>query len=104
MFMTKGNEWVWPKPLNMPFLHGYRCNVTNYGDTPVFNIDMALEEVFKEIIRDPNQPNLMQAGKIELSRKWLISIEKLDTGANNPFSFYIINSSNDMVLFHCPRL
>jgi hypothetical protein len=103
MFMTKGNEIVWPKPKNSPVLSGYRCNVINYGVGPVFNIDLALEEEFREIIRDPKQPNTMQSGKTTITRKWPIGIDKVDPGVSNQFTFYIVNGSDDMVLVSLPE-
>lgn len=98
VFMTKGNEYVWPKPKDFPFLTGYHCNVINYSGEPVFNIDMPLVEVFREINRDPNEPNNMHAGKIKVSRQWPITIDKIDPGTSNAFTFYVYNTSDTMVI------
>jgi hypothetical protein len=46
----------------------------------------------------------MHAGKITVSRKWPIRIDKIDTGASNPFTFYILNSSDTMVLVSFPEI
>jgi hypothetical protein len=104
MFMTNSaKEIVWPKPKDFPILNGGRCDVINYGTGPVFNIDMALGEEFHEITRDPQQPNTMNAGKITVSRKWNIPIDKIDPGVSNQFTFYIINESDTMVLVSLPE-
>ena len=104
MFMTKGNKFVWPTPRNgLPFLTGYQCDITNYRDGLVLNVELALEEVFREVHPVPNQPNAMQAGEITLSRKWPITIDKIDVGASNPFTFYIFNTSDTMVLISLPE-
>jgi hypothetical protein len=102
MFMTKGNEFAWPKPKNFPYLNGCQCTVINYTDGPVFNIVMPLLEVFREIIPDPQEPNTQHAGKIRVSRHWQINIDKIDPGIGNPFKFYIYNASDTMVLVSFP--
>ena len=104
MFITNGaKEFVWPKPKDFPVLNGYRCDLINYANGPVFNIDIALGEEFHEITHDPQQPNTMQAGKVTVSRRWNIPIDKVDPGVNNQFTFYIINQSNTMVLVSLPE-
>jgi len=104
MFMTNGaKEIVWPKPKDFPVLDGYRCDVINYGIGPVFNIDMPLGEEFHKITRDPQQPNTMHAGKITVSRKCNVPIDKVDPGVNNQFTFYIVNESDAMVFVSLPE-
>jgi hypothetical protein len=104
MFITNGNEFVWPKPSeNFPFLNGYQCKITNYADAPVFNIDLALQEEFREIIRDSEQPNTMHTGQIKLSRRWPLNILKIDTGISNSFVFYIFNVSDNRVIVSLPE-
>ena len=63
---------------------------------------MPLFEVFREITRDPKEPNTMQAGKIAVSRQWSINIDKVDPGTSNAFSFYIYNPSDTMVTVSFP--
>lgn len=102
MFLTKGTEFQWPKPPDRPYLWGYRCQVFNYGDAPVFNIEVELQEVFREITRDPSQPDSMKSGEIKVARKWPIQIDKIDIGPGNPFTFYIYNMSETMVMVSVP--
>jgi hypothetical protein len=103
MFLTKGSEFAWPKPENVPFLNGYQCKITNYAEAPVFNIGVGLQEEFYEVDRGPQQPNTMHAGQLKLARKWPIAIPKIDTGVGNSFVFYIFNGSDTMAMVSLPE-
>jgi hypothetical protein len=46
---------------------------------------MELDEVFKAVVRNPEQPGTKNSGATTLSRSWPITIAKIDTGAANPF-------------------
>jgi hypothetical protein len=42
------------------------------------------------------------SGEIKVARKWSIQIDKIDIGAGNPFTFYIYNMSDTMVIVSMP--
>ncbi len=103
MYITKGSEFVWPKPKeNLLPLQGYECKITNYIESPVFNLEIALQEEFRECIRDQKQPNEMHEGQITLLREWPFNIQKIDTGIGNAFIFYIFNVSDKLVFVSIP--
>jgi hypothetical protein len=56
LFVTKGSEFIWPEPNpeeSFPILEGYQCKITNYMADPIFNVEIELQEEFRECIRDP---------------------------------------------------
>jgi hypothetical protein len=104
-FITKGSEFVWPKPKaeqGFPVLNGYECRITNYTEKPVFNVWFELQEVFRECIRDPKQPDTMHEGQTTLTRGWPIDIQKIDAGIGNAFIFYMFNNSDKVVIVSIP--
>jgi len=66
----------------------YQCQITNYAQTPVFNVAMTLGLRYREAIRGENR---ITAGKTTLERPWPFQIAKIDAGASNPFVFYFVN-------------
>ena len=96
-------EMKWPtSPSGFP-LNAYRCQLTNYGGSPVFNVEMALHLLFSEALRDTAQPNVTRGGVVTLSRNWPIEITKIDAGADKPFVFYIYNQSDQFSQVSMPQ-
>jgi hypothetical protein len=96
---AEGGKIKWPTPPNSVFpLHGYRCQVTNYGNVPVFNVSISLHEVFKKANEARNGSR-----EITLAREWPVPIGKIDIGAVNPFTFYVYNESNQYVFVWMPE-
>ena len=95
VFGPPGNKQSWeigdgPSP-------GYKCQSTNYGRSPIFNVQMVFGLSFREIERDKDNPGSSRSGKITLSRGWLVQVNKIDQGHNNPFVFYIYNASEQFL-------
>jgi hypothetical protein len=89
MFAPAGTEWVWPKPASGALVFN-QCQITNYSDVTLFNIAMALKLRFVEVSKDENSS---RSGETKLEREWLFHISKIDPGAANPFTFYVVNFS-----------
>jgi hypothetical protein len=106
MFVTKGSEFVWPKPkpeAGFPILNGYECKITNYTDGPVFNLWIELQEEFRECIRDSKSPDTMHVGQITLMLAWPINVTKIDAGIGNAFVFYVFNNSDNVAILSIPE-
>src|SRR5262249_31723145 len=88
-------DMKWPMSINGAPLNAYRCQLTNYGSVPVFNVELNLHMLFREALRDADQPNVTRSGQVTLSRDWPVLIRKIDTGAEKPFIFYLYNVSNN---------
>jgi hypothetical protein len=69
----------------------FKCSITNYGTKPMLSVAIGLYLVFREAVRDKNQPNSVRSGDILAQRPWLIVIPKIDPGVGSPFIFYIWN-------------
>jgi len=96
-FAQPGSEFTWPS--SAP---AYRCQLTNYGDATVFNVVLAFPVMFREIVRDSKNPNLMKTGAITGSGERSIEVTKIDVGTNG-FVFYIYNQSQHFVSVFLPQ-
>jgi hypothetical protein len=97
-FNTSGQPWKWPidDPMKAVFITAYRCEITNYGNDPLFDLQMALDLIFYEAIPVPGQKDAKGQGKIKLHREWNVLIQKIDSGRENSFKFYILNHQPDL--------
>lgn len=87
-----GSEWSWSEaPGHLRETYG--CEITNYGDGPVFNVAMTIKLAFRDVVIDPNLPNQKTSGAVTLSRDWPIEIPKIESGPEARFKFYIFNMS-----------
>jgi hypothetical protein len=75
----------------------YECKVTNYGNSPVFNVVVPIQVIFREAHRPTNQPDAWQSGAIKAVKETSIAIAKIDTGKDNPFVFYLSSQSPDFI-------
>ncbi len=93
---TSGKEWQW-KTNDGPFAgEATRCEITNYGNVPVFDFKMFLDLIFIEAVDVPEQTNAKKQGKIKLRRNWIIDAQKIDIGPSNSFVFWIYNQSPNL--------
>lgn len=75
----------------------YRCEVTNYADSPMIDLAMSMTLTFRELVQ--SGANSFQRGNVTSSRAWPIQIAKVDVGPGNPFVFYIWNCCVDRFVF-----
>lgn len=81
--------------LGPEFMTAYRCQITNYGAKPLIGMTVGLYVVFRENVKDKDNPNTSHSGDIIAQRPWRIDIQKIDPGTANPFVFYIWNMTHD---------
>ena len=93
-FAPPGSEWTWSSKGHLA--EAYRCQLTNYGSASVFNVAMAFPMIFKELIRDDENPNVTRTGLVTLSREWPIEVTKIDVGPNG-FVFYVHNTTQQFL-------
>ncbi len=79
------------------------CRLTNYSATALFNVRLTLHLTFWKVIKDPKQPGVSRSGDVSLSRDWPIAIQKIDTGPDHPFIFYIYNQSDQVAQVSFPE-
>jgi len=101
-FGLPGSEQRWSAQNAGPAT-GYRCQLTNYGKSPMFNVEMVVMLSFREVQRKRDNPNALTSGVVTLSRGWLVPVKKIDSGPNNPFIFYIFNTSPQFVDVSLPK-
>lgn len=95
-------EWKWPTSNGFP-LQAYQCQITNYGNAPVFNVELTLHLTFIQALKDDKNPSTIRSGAVTLSREWPIQITKIDAGKNDPFVFYIYNISQEFAGVSLPQ-
>jgi hypothetical protein len=78
-------------------LVGYKnCRVTNYGKTPLFNIEIPFKITFIRIERGEN-PGSTVGSKIINTGEGVVPITKLEPGNEGAYVFYIHNQGRDIV-------
>jgi hypothetical protein len=88
-------------PMNFGFQWAvYRCQITNYSETPIFNSAISLHLTFREAIQKVSQ---YEGGPITIDREWLIQIGKIDSGKDSPYTFFVFNMSAQFVEITLPR-
>jgi hypothetical protein len=100
-YSRSGQPWKWPviDPMEAVFISAYRCDVTNYGSDPVIDLQMTLNLTFYAAVPVAGQSeNTRGHGPIKLQRPWPISIQKIDSGRENAFKFYIISMQSDEIV------
>jgi hypothetical protein len=95
-------EFKWPTTSNGMPLQAQRCEITNYWNDTIFNVETALQLEFEEAIADKDQPNASHSGSVTLSRVWNIEVAKIDPGGAHSFSFYILNVSQQFAQVALP--
>jgi hypothetical protein len=93
-FNHSGKEWQWGELGTT----AYKCEIVNYSDTPVIEVELALDLSFYDAIPAQNQPTAIAIGPLVLKRPWLIKVQKIDTGPSNRFFFYIYNGTENKVV------
>ena len=84
--------------LNFPgMMFIQEIKLTNYSGEPLFNTQINLGLTFREAIKDPSQPGVSRSGAVTLSRSWPIVIQTINSGIDQPFTFYVENISNQFV-------
>jgi hypothetical protein len=82
------SEIIWPpNKLGIP-TRAYKCDLTNYSQEPVANVELVFHVDFKEMVRQGKQ---IGSGKTVLSRDWLAKLNKVDS--EKSFTFFVQNLS-----------
>jgi len=96
------SEMIWPKTASGFPVPAYKCQLTNYDPVTLIGVEFSLNLVFQKEIKDDTQPGSSHSGETFLSRKWPISITKIDPSVGNPFIFYIVNFTEHFVTVSLP--
>jgi hypothetical protein len=92
-----GQPFKWPDEWKGKIVSSVRCKLTNYGNTPLFNIELAFDTTFK-IIRPGENPGSVTADKvINVVKGSVLPITKLEPGGDRAYVFYIHNQGRDLV-------
>jgi hypothetical protein len=71
----------------------FRCEITNYIENSVFDIDLNINAELLEAIKEDKNGGRIISGETKLSGNYVFKIAKIDSGPNNSFFFYITNKS-----------
>jgi hypothetical protein len=93
-FSHSEKEWQWG-PVGAT---AYKCEIGNYGDAPILEVELDLDLTFYDAVPVQNQSNAITTGSQILKRPWRIEVDKIDIGPLNSFSFYIYNSTEDKIV------
>lgn len=80
----------------------YRCRLVNYGNSPIFNVDVPLHITFMEAISDGTNPGSTRSGDTTSVRKWPIAIPEIG-GTGGMFVFYISDRSSKFTFVTLPE-
>ena len=72
----------------------FECDVIGYGDAALVNVEMSVGLVFQTPI--PIESGI-RAGDVHLERMWNFTIPRLEIGASNKFTFYILDNPDYVV-------
>jgi hypothetical protein len=83
-----GAEVKWPTPNQVPV----KCSVTNYSDTPLFDLSFEFEVVAHETITEGNTKS---TGNGIIGREVIqIQLPRLEAGEDHPLELYMENQSD----------
>ena len=71
----------------------FRCELTNYGEKTVFDVELLLHLTVREVVRDTKEPRRISEGVTKPSKDYIFKIAKIDSGADRSTVFYIFNKS-----------
>lgn len=92
-----GDKMNWPEEWLKKWVGTtVRCQITNYANAPIFNINLPMTFTFKRI-RSGNNPANFVADETINTVEVSLPITKLYPGKDSPFSFYIYNQGHDVV-------
>jgi hypothetical protein len=76
------------------FWEGYRCRVINYSDKPVANVEIVIDLITYAAIPVENG---FHNGQQSAHKEITVRIPKIDSGKDNPFTFYILNMAKQFM-------
>ena len=97
-----GSTWQWFSDQETSQV--YRCEITNYGQLSIFNVEIKIKVSFQEVRTNPDNAGSISSGQIIYSREWPILIAKIDVGSDRRFVFYAYNHSKYFVTVELPQL
>lgn len=74
--------------------NSYKCELINYGDVPIFNVDLVFRFRYLEAVK---QGNSQQGGKLIAEGDYPIQIRKVDPGRSNAFVFYLFHLGTQFI-------
>ena len=83
------------------FIFGHRCELFNYSDAPVFNVETTFQMDVLSVIK--NESGSLNSGDLLKTVEWHLNVPKVDAGVATPFVFYILNNWNYFLRFNLPR-
>lgn len=92
---------AWPSEKYWSFI--YKCELTNYGPTPLFALELTLRLAFRETIEEPDKPGRPKtSGKVVLVRDRQVSMPE-PLASNGRFAFYVWNRTSQFVDIQFPQ-
>jgi len=66
----------------------FRCEIVNYYNRALFNLDINFDIRFFRTVPVPDNANAVSHGPLTTSRHWKVTLPRLDNGPQNNFVFY----------------
>jgi hypothetical protein len=76
----------------------FRCELTNYGEKTVFDVELPLRLSVREVVRDTKEPGRISEGITTPSRDYIFKVAKIDSGSDRSTVFYVANRSPNFAL------
>ena|SRR5688572_19216754 len=81
---------------------GYRCDVRNFSDTPLFDVRLAFDVIFREVAKDASNPSSQRSGDIKERRRWVVELPNALDATTGRFTFYILSGTDDRFTIMAP--
>jgi hypothetical protein len=76
----------------------FRCELTNYGEKTVFDVELPLRLTVREAVRDTKEPGRISEGVTKPSNDYIFKVAKIDSGTHRSTIFYVSNRSPNFAL------
>ena len=76
----------------------FRCELTNYGEKTVFDVELPLRLTVREAVRDTKEPGRISEGITKPSKDYIFKVAKIDSGTDRSTVFYVSNRSPNFAL------
>jgi hypothetical protein len=94
--MEWGQPMNWPEDWKNKSVSSARCRLTNYGNIPLFNVEVPFRVIFRRLARG-GTPGSITSNEVINVAEASLPITKIETGPDGAYIFYIHNQGRDLV-------
>ncbi len=93
-----GSDAKWSDQQNS--IDAYQCSITNFSPSPIIDVDVVLQYSSTSAFRQ--ESGGLGGRGIDYTRSWLVQINRIESGKDNPFVFYVYNATDKFVGISLP--